>query len=564
MDIRLPRHMDRNLREIGRLRPARVSLHLEMTGLSTARMELSDEDGEIAPGDFVELFWAQGSAGIFRVTEVERTHSAASVRRVYLEHGIITLADRLIFSYAELGGSGMRMPDVIRWLLRDQERWVLDACDADTAFAYAFENENVLTALFSLTGPCEEDFMFEYDMRSGPWKLSLRKLEDTPSCEVRCARNLRELSMDLDMTDLVTRLYPLGYGEGADQLTIRDVNGGLPYLDAETKDEYGIVQAVYTEPTMDDPNTLLAAAKTVLKARCRPKLSLRVSALALSSLTGEPLDRFRPGALMRMCLSESGYPVSARIVTVDVPDVYGKPPEAELTLSSRWRDTEEALADIQRRSSISELYAQGAASEYAVHFGDNADSDHPAVLSFYLDRDAIHVNKVMVRFQVKPFRGYTRGASGGGSGSLVVDGCSASVQVPETTITTGYNISGTAEGKHVHNAQTSAQTLSVRILSSDLSGALNISNHTHEVLFGIYEKKPGSTACQVAVDGNPVPDSLVRSGEFDAVKYLSRNDEGKIRRGVWHTVSFSPASLARIEADLHVRTFIRSLEGAVL
>ena len=562
--IPLPRHLDKNLQEVGRLHPARVSLDMQMTGLSTARMELTEEDGEVCPGEFAELFWMQGSAGIFRVTEVETVFGIPGSRRVHLEHAVITLADRLVFGYAEVGGRGMDMASVIRWLLDGQERWVLKKCDADTQFAYAFENENVLTALFSLTEPCEEDFMFTYDMTSTPWQLSLEKVEETASCEVRCARNLSQASMDLDMTDLVTRIYPLGYGEGADQMTIRDVNGGVPYLDADTKEEYGIIQAVYTEPTMDDPETLMAAARSVLRVRSRPKMSLKISALALSSLTGEAVDRFVPGQLCRVCLHGGGLPVEARIVTVSASDVYGHPLDVTLTLSSRWRDTEEDLAKLMRRSSISELYAQGAASEYGVHFGDNADEEHPASLSFYLDTDAIHVNRVMVRFRVLPFRGYTKGASAGGKGSLVVDGCTASVQIPETTITTGYNISGASEGRHVHNAQTSAQTLQVRILSSSLSGALNIGKHTHDVQFGIYEGSLPDRSCQVTVDGNPVPGSVSASGEMDCIAYLSRTAEGKIRRGTWHTISFAPAGPARIEADVHVRTFIRSLQGAVL
>ena len=293
-------------------------------------------------------------------------------------------------------------------------------------------------------------------------------------------------------------------------------------------------------------------------------MSLKISALALSALTGESLDRFLPGKLCRVCLTGSGMPVEARIVTVSAGDVYGRPLDVSLTLSSRWRDTEEDLSKLMRRSSISELYSQGAASEYAVHFGDNADGEHPAQLSFYLDTDAIHVNRVMVRFRVQPFRGYTKGASAGGKGSLVVDGCTASVQIPETTITTGYNVSGAAEGKHVHNAQTSAQTLTVRLLSSDLSGALSIGNHTHDVQFGIYEGKLSDRTCRVTVDGKQVPESVTASGSFDAVQYLSRTQEGKIRRGTWHTIAFAPAALARIEADVHVRTFIRSLQGAVL
>ena len=117
----LPRHLDKNLQEVGRLHPARVTLEMQMTGLSTARMELTEEDGEVCPGEFAELFWMQGSAGIFRVTEVETVFGIPGSRRVHLEHAMITLADRLVFGYAEVGGRGMDMASVIRWLLDGQE-----------------------------------------------------------------------------------------------------------------------------------------------------------------------------------------------------------------------------------------------------------------------------------------------------------------------------------------------------------------------------------------------------------------------------------------------------------
>ena len=146
----------------------------------------------------------------------------------------------------------------------------------------------------------------------------------------------------------------------------------------------------------------------------------------------------------------------------------------------------------------------------------------------------------------------------------MVDGCSATVQVPETTITTGYNISGAAEGKHVHNAQTSAQTLNVRILSAALEGALDVGRHSHATLFGIDECPLSSSQVTVYVDGTEVPASAISEGELDAVSWLSRDAAGKILRGAWHTVSFVPSALARIEADVHVRTFVRSLTGAVL
>jgi phage minor structural protein len=42
------------------------------------------------------------------------------------------------------------------------------------------------------------------------------------------------IEKDEDPTEIITRLYPLGYGEGVNQLTISSVNNGVPYIDADT------------------------------------------------------------------------------------------------------------------------------------------------------------------------------------------------------------------------------------------------------------------------------------------------------------------------------------------
>ncbi|MBR1684669.1 MAG: phage tail protein [Clostridia bacterium] len=559
----MPRLLGKDLTEKGRLHPERVELTLSLTPLSTATLLLTPEDGEVAVGEYVELYTVQGTAGIFRVMSVTLEAARTLRRRVYCEHALVTLADTLLFGYTELGGRGMPMASVISTLLSGQSMWAPGDTECDTQFAYAFENENVLSALLSLTGPVDMPMGFFFSMETRPWKVHLRRLDTKPVCELRLKRNTESVKVETDMSDLVTRIYPLGYGEGADQMTIRDVNGGVPYLDADTTETWGIVQAVYTEPTMDDPETLKAAAKTVLEKRKNPKVTVTASALALSRLTGEPLDNFTPGALCRLAFPKLGYTEDARILSCTYPDVYGTPLKVSLTIGNRTELTEDELSRLSRRSSISELYAQGAASEYAVHFGDNADGDHPATLRFYLDHDAIHVNRVTCRYLVRPFRGYTKGESGGGSGSLVTGGITASVQVPEMTITTGYNIASATEGRHTHNAQTSAQTLSVRILETSLASALSVQSHTHQTAFGIFESG-GDGEVQVTVDGNAVPASAISGGSFDALPYLKRDETGKILRGTWHEVAFTPTGLARIEADLSVRTFLRSLTGAVL
>ena len=579
--IHLPRLMDRNLKETGRLHPSKVSFTLSLQPLSTADMELPEDDPAVEPGMFVELCTHAGSAGIFRVANVSAVYGQKTRRSVHLEHGIVTLASSLLFGYHELGGGKageagtMYTGNVMDVLLGKQDPaqafWVRDPAlpTPPYAFSYAFENENILSALLSLTGPMEEAYMWHFDMTSFPWKMGLVAADAVPSCECRLSRNLLEASLRLDMEDLVTRVYPLGYGEGVDQLTVRDAKvDGAPYGQVYLQDDaaaaaYGVHMAVYTESTVDDPDTLYAMARRVLKARSRPRVSLTLTALDLSDLTGEPLDSLKLGRVCRVAVPDRGAVLEERIVKAHYPDVYNRPRDVRLTLSSVPEDAEDLIALLNRKTSISELCSQGAASEYGIHFGDNCDASYPASLKFFIDEDAIHVNRVICRFQVLPFRGYTKAASGGGTGNLNMTGMSVTVAVPEMDLTTGYNAAAALEGRHTHALQTPSQNLTVAFTAADLAGAIQAGSHTHPMDFGIYPAgEPGT--CQVAVDGTLVPAEAISSGEFDAVPYLSRDAAGRITRNTWHEITFTPGGICRIEADLHVRTFIRSLKGAVL
>ena len=63
------------------------------------------------------------------------------------------------------------------------------------------------------------------------------------------------------------------------------------------------------------------------------------------------------------------------------------------------------------------------------------------------------------------------------------------------------------------------------------------------------------------VDGQDVPGELNSSGELDIVAYLSKDDDGRIQRGTYHTIELVPDKLTRIEASLFVQTFIQSVGG---
>lgn len=87
-----------------------------------------------------------------------------------------------------------------------------------------------------------------------------------------------------------------------------------------------------------------------------------------------------------------------------------------------------------------------------------------------------------------------------------------------------------------------------------------IDDHTHDIVYGIY-KGSSATAASIKVDGNLIPAELIEENEMDLVPYLSKNADGKINRGTWHSIEIIPNALTRIEANLFVQTFIQSRGG---
>ena len=89
---------------------------------------------------------------------------------------------------------------------------------------------------------------------------------------------------------------------------------------------------------------------------------------------------------------------------------------------------------------------------------------------------------------------------------------------------------------------------------------ITIPSHSHGISYGIYE---GGTASSVSilVDGKALPADAISSGQADVAAYLSADDDGKIRRGVWHTIEIVPDKLTRIVGNLYMMMFIQHRGG---
>lgn len=345
-----------------------------------------------------------------------------------LEHVMVTMLDDILFGYHEIGGEGVYTEDVIQYILdrQETERWVLHECDFHDEFAYKFENDRLLTALMSLGSVLSEEYTWVFDTADYPWRVSLKRADAAAGCGIHYLRNLDGIEKEEDGSALITRLYLLGYGEGVNQLTIRDVNGGLPYIDADTAAVWGIKSDVFVDTRIEDAATLKARGQQLLEQVKMPYISYRARAIDLAALTGFPWDTFMPGKLVRVMDGERGITLEARIVEISKADQKAKSGDINVIIANAPRDAAGSLNSLADKVGINELYSQGATNLYAQQFADNADPTHPARMRVYVPRSCVRINRMLLSWELAKFRAYETGASAGGGDTITSEDGGAS------------------------------------------------------------------------------------------------------------------------------------------
>ena len=357
--------------------------------------------------------------GLYRIVGMPTSEETAmgGVKTYSLEHVVATLLDDVLFGYHEIGGPGVSTAQVIRYILAQQttQRWVLGVCEYDDQFAYKFENTSLLSALLSLGNVLTDEYTWDFDTSAAPWTVNLRHADATPGCGIHYMRNMVEIEKIMDATTLVTRLYLLGYGEGVNQLTIREVNGGLPYIDADTAGVWGVKASVYADTRIEDAATLKARGRAVLEQYKNPYISYTASAIDLTRLTGQEWDKHMPGKLVRVMDGEHGINFIARIVNISKENVRGRQGDIEITIANAPRDAADSINTLADRMGISELYSQGATNLYSQQYADNADANHPARMRVYVPSGCVRINQMLLSWHLDAFRAYETGAEAGGA-----------------------------------------------------------------------------------------------------------------------------------------------------
>lgn len=325
------------------------------------------------------------------------------------EHVLATLIDNILFGYHVVGNLGTYTADVIRYVLNHQlvKNWVLDECDYRNQFEYGWEQESLLSALFSVATPLTGPYIWRTNTAVYPWRLSLKRLDTTgrPEMYVRRRHNMTSYQRQKDPQNIVTRLYPLGYGEGVNQLGIGSVNGGVPYLQSPKAitDKYGIIERVWTDRRYEDPASLKAAAEAMLRELQEPTVSYSVG---YQEMTASDFDKAAIGKRLRMVYPEIGETVDTFIT--EIKRDYEDAARSSLVVANKETSIASSLADMADRQRIEQTYAQGATQIYSQALQANCDAASGAVMDFFIPEEMRIINKVLVKVRMTKFRAYSR------------------------------------------------------------------------------------------------------------------------------------------------------------
>lgn len=435
--------------------------------------------------NYVDIYDQDEYIGLFRIVPTQMTKNASTREITYqCEHVLATLLDDVMVGWHEIGNLGVYTNQVIQYVLDQQitKNWVLADCDFSHQYLYGWEHENLLTALLSIPNPFSEQYRWEFNTQKWPWTISLRKVEGArmwgetryipgigrlsaerirygAKGEIRYAKNILGIEKTSDATNICTRLYAFGYGEGVNQLGISKINPtGKPYLDADTQSTYGVIAKIWIDRRYQLEDSLYAAAQAMLEKLKRPAVSYSVDTAHINTLRACDV-----GDIVRVIDDEDGISVYLPIQSIEKDDVTGAPTEATIILGGQDEDVATSVADMNDRQRVHEAYSQGAVTLYSQSFRDNASADEPAEMRFYIPANAVHINQILLDGKITAFRGYTKATQGGGAMEETTEDGGATTQTSAGggggSVTSG---SGGGGSTSVSTQQTTQTTTSTR------------------------------------------------------------------------------------------------------
>lgn len=339
MNVKLPRLLDANLNEVRRLHPKAQSAEINLTPLTTASLSLRDGEG-VRVRDFIELYMSRGTAGIFRVKSPNNGYGTYT-DTISLEHGVCVLGDAIIPAEGTIKGTARQ---VFTFLMGYQSAkvggvpmWTLGDVDVpdEKEVTYDYRFSNTLHALLDVLEQLD-GYMMRFDQSAFPWVLHIKAVETEPSCEGRLGRNVVTAHVTIDDSELCTRLY------------CPRLPGG--YMQLEENPEWGVVEGSLDFADEIPLETVQAECRKYLEARKAPAISVEIDGLELAATTGEALDSFDVGRMMRLALPTYGVTVEERITSISYASMLDQPETVRIYLANQLPDASTSVSRLQAES----------------------------------------------------------------------------------------------------------------------------------------------------------------------------------------------------------------------
>lgn len=225
--------------------------------------------------------------------------------------------------------------------------------------AYGCNFEPVLNAILNILKNVKE---YHLRIRETNGVLYLDCLQSLSSnmVDVRLGENMKELIKSKDISQLATRIIPLG----ANNLNISSVNNGIDYIeDLAAKGLYGVIEKTVSYSDITDAATLKSTATIDINNYTQPLLTLQIDALDLSKLTQIKANEFVKGMSLHIINPIMAIDTIVKIVECDVD--LAKEYNPKLTLSNIPQTMQDIVSGLQNSSLSNDSTHRG------VQVGDN-------------------------------------------------------------------------------------------------------------------------------------------------------------------------------------------------
>lgn len=312
-----------------RITPISLSVANSLQPLSTANMTLTHDEA-IHCGDWMQIFTPDGGSGYYRVGTVN-IDSITGNQSVYLEQGACTLGDELIIDDVTMTDT---VSNIISFVLgkQDVERWTVGTVEApDTIYVDlgGFSLMDCLTTMMQYI----PDYYLEFEQLSATdWRVNVRRRATEVLCEARLSRNLKTCSIGYSVASIVTRIYAEGLPDG--------------HLDSANVAVYGLHEETQSLGDGLSDAQKLAVATAYLNNHDHPTVSVSISGVELSQVTGLDIDSFQIGAVCRVVIPWLGITVDDVIIDKSYSDCFGNPQSVSVTLANAVPDLAIAMAAV--------------------------------------------------------------------------------------------------------------------------------------------------------------------------------------------------------------------------